>query len=324
MSFIGRKIEIGIAKETTRGTAAAPSYWLAKMNATIDEKFEGVVDENSIGVIEDAQDFKITKKWAEGEIGGKLTDRSFGLFLLAALGTVASSTKSGESAVYEHAYSVQQDTQHDTLTLEMKNPNEQLAFANGALSSLGIKAELGNFVEFTANVMAKAGAAATSTPSYTAENAFLAKDVNVKFATNLAGLGAASAIKVKNVELSIEKNLESDDVLGSIAPNDFLNKQFTITGAIELLYDATTYKALALAGTQRAMRIAITDTAVTIGTGSNPTITIDLAKVKLTEWAKTSDNNELIKETLTFKAFYSTADSKMLNLQLVNTVAGYN
>ena len=324
MSFIGRKIEIGVAKETTRGTAAAPSYWLAKMNATIDEKFEGVIDESSIGVIEDAQDFKITKKWSEGEIGGKISDQSFGLFLLAALGTVSSATKSGESAVYEHDYSVQQDTQHDTLTLEMKNPNEQLAFANGSLSSLGIKAELGKFVEFSANVLAKAGAAATNTPSYTSENAFLAKDVSVKFAANLAGLGAASAINAKNVELNIEKNLESDDVLGSDEPNDFLNKQFAISGSLELLYDATTYKALALAGTQRAVRITITDTDVTIGTGSNPTITIDLAKAKFTEWAKTSDKNDLVRQTLTFKAFYSTTDSKMLDVQLVNTVAGYN
>lgn len=320
--FIGRKIEIGIAKEVTRGTVNAPSFWLSKMNADFDDKFEGVIDENSIGVIEDAQDFKVTKKWSEGEISGKVCDKSFGVLLLAALGTVSSAVK--ETTAYNHTYSVQQDAQHDSLTIEGKNPNEQKAFANGMIRSLSLKAELGKFVEFAASIIAKLGTAATSTPSYTSENAFIAKDVSVKFATNKAGLGAASAISVKNVELNIEKNVESDDVLGDDEPSDFLNKQFAITGTIELIYDATTYKDLALAGTERAIRLTITDSNVTIGASSNPTLQIDLAKVKFTEWGKTSENDEIVKETLTFKAFYSSSDSEMIEVVLTNAQAGYN
>ncbi|RJQ67339.1 MAG: hypothetical protein C4519_24390 [Desulfobacteraceae bacterium] len=322
--FIGRLIQAGIGKETERGTAVAPSFWLQKINCDVDDKFEGVVDENSLGVIEDAQDFKVTKKWAEGEVSGKVGDASIGLLLLGALGTVSSDAKDApNAAVYDHTYAVQQDAQHDSLTLEVKNPNEQLKFVNAVLSALSIKAELGGFVEFVANFMAKLGTAAANTPAYTAENNFLAKDISVKFADNLAGLAAASEVSVKNVELNIEKNIESDDVLGDDEPEDFLNKQFAITGNIELLYDATTYKALALAGTQKALRINITDTGTTIGDSANPGLVIDLAKVKLTEWAKTSDQNEIVRQTLSFKAFYSSTDSKMLDCVLTNLTASY-
>jgi hypothetical protein len=320
--FIGRKIEIGIGREGTRGTAVAPSYWLSLMNADFDDKFEGVIDESALAVIEDATDFKVTKKWSEGKISGKIADKSFGYFLRALLGTITSAVK--ETTAYNHTCAVLQSAQHPTVTIEAKNPNEQLKFSNGAIDSLSIKAELGKFVELEADIKAKLGVASTNSPSYVSENAFLAKDVTVKFADTLATLDAASAVSVKNVEIKFDKNLESDDVLGSYEPADFLNKQFSVSGSMELIFDATTYKTLALAGTLKCVRINIQDTTVTIGASSNPTLKIDLAKVKLTEWAKSSDLNGIVKETLTFKALYSSSDSSLVSVVLTNAIAGYN
>jgi len=293
------------------------------MNVDVEDKFEGVIDENAMGIIEDSGDFKVTKKFAEGEVAGKVGDKTFGLLLLSALGTVSSGT-GGEASTYAHTFSVQQDAQHDSLTVEVKNPNEQKAHGNGMITKLGIKAALGKMVEFSVGFIAKLGAVSTSVPSYSAaDNGFIAKDVSVKFATNIAGLGAASAVVVKDLELNIEKNVESDDVLGNVEPVDFLNKQFAVSGSIELAFSDTVYKALALAGTQKAMRITIENLDVTIGTTLHPKLVIDMAKVKFAEWAKTSDQNEIILQTLSFKAFYSTADSSMISLILTNAQATY-
>ena len=88
-------------------------------------------------------------------------------------------------------------------------------------------------------------------------------------------------------------------------------------------YDATTYKALALAGTQKALRILMTDTGTTIGTSSNPALKIDLAKVKLTEWKRSNGANEVIKQTLNFKALYSQVDGKMVSIILTNLATNY-
>lgn len=210
--FIGRKIEIGIGSEAIRGTAVAPSYWLSSINADIDDKFDQVTDEESMGIIEDANDLKISKKYAEGTIGGYLSDISFGLILKATLGTDTKTTHAGETTVYDHTFSLLESCQHPTLTLEAKNPAQQLKFANAVVQSLDIKAELGKFVEFTTKVMAQTGVTSANTPSYPTEHNFMAKDVTVKFATTQAGLDAASAINVKNVEITFEKNIESDDI----------------------------------------------------------------------------------------------------------------
>jgi len=138
-----------------------------------------------------------------------------------------------------------------------------------------------------------------------------------------AGLDAAPAIQAKSATIDFEKNLESDDIIGQLAPNDFNNKEFRITGTIELLYDDTTFKALALAGTTRAMRITIKNDDVIIGAAANPELTIDFAKVILTEWTRDSGQNDLIRQTLTFTAYYSQTDAKMVTAKLTNTQASY-
>jgi len=248
---IGRDREVGLAKETTRGTVAVPAFWLPFISFDFDEKFETIIDEQAMGLIEDSNDLKVVKKWAEGSLEGHIRDKSFGLVLLAALGTVSSAVK--ETTAYDHTFSIAQTIIHQSLTVEAKSPVEQLAYANAMINSLEIKAEVGKYIDFTINVLAKLGAAATTSPAITTENKFIAKDVTVKFADDIAGLGAAEAIKAKNVNLTVEKNIESDDVLSSLEPDDFNNKQIAISGSLELNYDAVTYKALALAGTQKAI-----------------------------------------------------------------------
>ena len=86
---IGRKYNVGIGKEVTRGTAVAADYWLPKMVFTHDDKIDVVVDESSIGIIEDAQSQDVVGKHSEGTITGRIADTSFGLWLLSTLGTEA-------------------------------------------------------------------------------------------------------------------------------------------------------------------------------------------------------------------------------------------
>src|SRR5579872_6346948 len=104
---IGKLFQIGIAKETTRGTAkTTASYWPAFTDAAPEEKFENAVDSQSYGVIEDSASQTRTKNWMEGTINAPLSDQSFVLLLLSLLGTDAVTTHSGETVVYDHALTV--------------------------------------------------------------------------------------------------------------------------------------------------------------------------------------------------------------------------
>lgn len=320
--FIGALSDVGIAKEATRGTAeSSVTFWIPKMSFTMDDKIEQAMDENSIGVIEDMTDAKLVHKFAEGEIEGKIGDKSIGLILLSTIGSV--STSGPTDSAYTHTFSVLQSAQHPSLTIFVDDENQDYKYALGMITSFEFTAEVGAFATFKAGVRAKAGATATLSPSYSAENSFLAQHITFKTATTQSGLGAASAINVRSVSFSIEKNVEDDRALGTTAPVDILNKQFAIEGSLELVFDANTFKTDMLADTAKAMRVQLTNTDVTIGTSTNPSLTFDFHSVKFSEVTRNLGNGDIATVTIAFKAFYKLADSKMITVSLVNTQSSY-
>lgn len=95
----------------------------------------------------------------------------------------------------------------------------------------------------------------------------------------------------------------------------------SISGSIESTYNSEAeYKTIALAGSQKSLRINAVNTAKTIGASSNPTLKIDLAKIKFTEWAKKMGNNEIVTQTCKIKGLFSIADAQAIVAELTNTV----
>jgi hypothetical protein len=321
--FIGRQIDIGIGKETVRGTPVAPTFFLPAITKETEDMFELAKDAASRGVIETDTDAKVTKRWSEGNIEMLVRDKSIGLLLLSLFGKVVTTADSPELGVNTHDFTVEQIAQHQSLTIALKHPVENIRFALSMITSMEFVVELANFVRTTVGFMGKKGVSAVDTPAYSVENEFIPQHVTVKFADTLAGLDAASAVNAKTVNLTFNKNIESDDIVGTVDPNDFLNKQFQAEGSLELLYEDTTQKAKAIAGTPKAMRIELKNTDVTIGATSNPTIQFDFAKVILEEWSRTGANDDITRQTLGFMAYFSIADSKMVATKLINTEISY-
>jgi hypothetical protein len=321
--FIGRLADVGIAKESVRGTAeSSADFWLPKLSLSIDDGIDQAVDESSLGIIEDSTGASIVAKYAEGDVEGNVKDQSIGLLLLAALGSV-STTGPSETTVYTHAFSVLESAQHPSLTLFVDDPNQDYKYALGMLRSLELDVMLGAFAKFKAAFRAKVGATATLTPSYSAENFFLPQHGSVKIASDLSGLGAASTIAVRSLKLTIDKSPEDDRKLGSVDAADILNKQFSVAGTLELVFDDETFKTAMLGDTAKAMRIALVNSDVTIGDDLHPSLTIDLAKAKFSKFERKYGNDDVVTATVDFKAFYSTGDTSMISASLVNTQSSY-
>ena len=326
--FIGRLLNIGVGKESVRGTAVAATYWQPKMELTDDDKVTQVINESSLGNIADAEGANITQQFSEGEIKGRIDDTIFGLWLLASYGgQVAPVVVGGETIVYDHEFNILQNAQHPSLTIAVEEPNATgasgLRYALTAIDKLEVNVELEKYAEFSIAFRGNKNETGTNTPSYaTTENIFLPQNGEVKFATDIAGLNAAAAIPVKKVTFSITKNIEDDQVLGDLEAVDRLNKQFTAEGTVELLYDDRSYiDTILLGDLQKAMRIKLTNTAVTLGVSSNPTLTFEFPKIKLSEIARNQANNDLVLQTLSFKAYLSLADAYQAKAYLRNLVS---
>ena len=320
--FIGATADIGIKKESVRGTAeSSADFYLPKMTLTYDDVVEQAQDENTIGVIEDMVDAKVVKKIAEGDIEGKISDKAIGLLLYALLGAKAVSGPT--DSAYTHTFTVAQSAQHQSLTFFVDDGNQDYKYALGMLKGMEIVAEVGKFCNFKIGVRSKVGETATLTPSYTAENNFLAQHATFKIASNQAGLDAAFATNIRMVNIKIEKNVEDDTALGTIAPVDILNKQLAIEGELELVFDDEAIKTAMLADTAKALRIQLNNSDVLIGSTSTPKLTIDLHYVKFSNFKRNYGNGDIATASVQFKAFYKIADSKMITATLINAQSSY-
>lgn len=321
--FIGRLVDFGIAKEATRGTAeSSVDFYLPKVSLSIDDGIEQVVDESSVGVIEDSPNASVTAKYAEGEIEGNIGDKSFGLILLATLGAVSTSGPS-QTTVYTHALTVLQSAQHPSLTLFLDDPNQDYKYALAMIKSLEIDVMLKQYARYKASFRSKVGATATLSPSYSAESNFLPQHGTVKIASDLSGLDAASAIDIRSIKITIAKNVEDDYKIGSVDQADILNKQIAVEGSLELVFNDNTFKTEMLADTAKAMRIALENTNVTIGSSLHPKLTLNLAKVKFSNFERGYGNDDIVTATVDFKAFYSLSDASMIAGELINEQASY-
>lgn len=320
--FIGALANIGIAKEAVRGTAeSSASFWLPKMSLSVDDIIDQVVDENTIGVIEDATDAKLIHKVCEGEIEGKIGDKSIGLLLYALFGSKAVSGPS--DSAYTHTFTIGQSAQHQSLTFFQDDANQDYKYALGMITKFDLNVELKKFAMFKIGFRAKAGATATLTPSYSAENSFLPQHGVVKIATTQSGLDAASAFNLRAVKLSFNPNVEDDNTIGSTAPADILNKQFSAEGELEIVFNDETFKTALLADTAKALRVQLNNTDVLIGSSSTPVLTVDFHSVKFSEFKRNYGNGDVVTASVKFKAFYKLADSKMITCTLINGQSSY-
>lgn len=316
--FIGRRISYGVAKEAVRGTpAAAATFWVPHLEASFQDKQTKALNTSALGVVDQNNDAIVTEQWAEGTIAGKVNITSFGLFLLAALGS--ESVGSVTSGTYLHTFTRANTNTGPTLTLFRKTPDTDLRMAMATLKSLEIEIVTGEYVKYTADFMGKIGVTATSTVAYTDEIEFTSKYATLKEATNLAGLTGATAASIKSAKITIEREAEAYYELGSVTPSEFYSKSFNVTIEVEKRHSDSTYKNYAFNNTTRAVIISLDNSDDAIGSAQQPQITFTLPKVKVTEWEVDQGVDDIVMETFTMQGLFSLADGYQLQATLKNT-----
>jgi len=320
--FIGRRASIGIGKESSRGVGVAPTYWLNALSFSHLDKVNKVRNAGINGGIWQGDVALNTRQWAEGDMEVELGDKSFGLIMLAVLGTVSSAVN--ETTAYKHTFSLQNDNQHDSLSIYAKDPDRDLLFELSMIESLSIKIVPDELVKYTVSFKSKSSTSTSSTSGYVAESKFLGRYLTFKIAAATGNLTAASETKLKSLTLTFTKNLEMYNALGTIQPNDILNKMFSITGDLELLYEDDTAKNLMINGTYQAVRIDLVNTDVTIGASSNPSFRIDLSKVDFESWDANYNLDDIVSQTIKFNALYDFTNGNVINdCYVINTVVSY-
>lgn len=320
--IIGSLVKLGIAKESSRGVCAMPTYSLPWVNFSFDDQVKQIMSKSAHGVIDESHEQHVTEKWGQGEIEGEIRDKSFGLILLAALGAVQSANVAG--GTYDHTFTQQQSNTHQSLSLTVEEDNATYQFCLAMLNRLSLNITPGEFVTFVSEFISKKSHSTAVDIAVANENKFTAKHVSLKLAADTDSFGAASALDVQDIQLNFNKNLLRKQGVGTVDPIDIINQLLSVDGSFTLPYDDETYKDYMRDNTYKALQLIIKNDDVAIDTSYHPTITIELPRVGF-QWSPDRPRDSLYEQNVSFRAFADVANSidTIKSIVLRNQVASY-
>lgn len=157
-------------------------------------------------------------------------------------------------------------------------------------------------------------------PAYTAENPFLASGVSVKMADTVAGLNSSQKISAQSFKITITKGLESILALGSTNVDSIHNTVLEVKGDMELVYNSDNYMQKVVDGRKQALQVVMQSNDK-IGATKKAELGIEVPRVALSEWKKSSDADKIVTQTVGFTGTFDIATAKTLSAWLQNTFA---
>jgi hypothetical protein len=315
--FVGRRGTLGVALETSRGTAVAPAYWIPFVTLSFFDRIESAREEQGMGQIADSDSFYVTMRMGEGELESQLYDQALGYILSSLLGAVPVTTGSNP---YTHTFTMSSTNQAKSLSLYWKDPDRSYMFPLAVVDSLRMSVEPNGIVAWTVGFKSKGARDWTSqTPSYTTiGNKFLHQHLIFKLASATSGLAASTAISLKGLELNINRNTLFDGVMGTVEPEDILSQQISVEGSLNLNLEDDTYRNYMLNNTYRAMDI-------TLSRSTSSSLQLQFPRVDFSEWEPDYTLNEIAKQKINFKANYDSANAVQIvsTAVLINTKVSY-
>lgn len=294
--FVGRKGQLGIAVESSRGTPVSPTFWVPWATMSFRDSVEEARENQGLGVIADGDSKYVTVKMGEGDVEAQLYDKALGAILIGVIGAAPST---GGSDPYTHTYTLSNSNQHKSLSLYWKDSDRSDMYPLGMINSFQISVEPSGIVNYTIGFMSKGAREWTSqTASFTSlGNKFLHQHLQVRLAANIGALSAASPLSIKSLELNFNKNTVFDNVIGTVEPEDILNQQLSVEGSLQLNLEDDTYRDYMLNGTYRAMEVKL-------DRSTSSRLTFQFPRIDFSEWEPDFTLDEIAKQTINFKANY--------------------
>lgn len=325
----GEDINLGIARETVRGTPETPSTYIPARTPT---GITLIVDKTPVretrGTGMSSQGAVMVQKRAEGDLEFNVRNQTLGFLLLSLLGKV---TTSAAGSAYSHLFEILTgNPQNPTLTLGLSQLGQQdYEYAKCIVTALEIKTPVNDLVNATAKFLGKGEethadytVAFPSTDYY-----FRHYDVTIKLADDVAGLAAADAMALKEFSLSIVNNGRVNQNIGELNPSDVLALMMEVSGSFAVDYNGETLHDLYASEAYKAMSISMVRTDIDIDSGGgtqNPTVTFVMPKVSLTKRDSDRPIDDIAGENIEFMAHFDETAGYGIQATIINNLANYN
>lgn len=325
----GEDLSLGIGMEdpAARGAIVTPQGWIPARTPTgINvEVIKALIKETKASGIM-SQGSEVVQRKAVGDLEFNLRSELIGYILKSLIGKCTTAVAYG--TVNSHTFEIlPNDPQFPSISLALAQPGQQDYGYKGALvKSLEIRTPIDDLVNATIEFEAQDEEEKSDyTPSFqTTDYLFRPQDIEIKLAANIAGLGAAEAINVKEFSLKIANNGRAQQHIGSLTPTDIIANLLDIGGNITIDYEGDTYHDYYKDGDYKAMQITLDRSDIDLEGGYSPKIVIQLAKVSFESSSPDRPIDDIVRDSLEFKAHYSDGDSEAINVVVQNTIDDYD
>lgn len=315
--FVSRRGVLGVAKESSRGTAVAPVFWLGWAKMAFFDNAEKVAEAQGLGQIADQDSEYVTQKYGEGSVDAQIYDNGLGYILMSLLGAAPVTTGGNP---YTHTFTMSQTNQAQSLSLYWKDPDRSYMFRLGIVDSLKITVNMNGIVEYSIGFKSKASMDyASQTASFTAMGSkFLHQHLQFRLASAIAGLAGASEIAIKQLELTISRNTTFDSGLGTVEPLDILSQSMSVEGQVTLNLNDDTYRNLMLNGTYNAMEIKLLNS-------TSSSLQMQFPRMAFNSWEPDYSLDDIATQQINFKGNYDAANALDIisTCVLINTKSSY-
>ena len=207
----GRQIELGIGVETTPGTGVAAADYIKWESLSFVAMSDKAMLNSARGIRNKTSNNIVVKQYGKGQIEFAPTTDILPYFLGLALGSRSSGTASGESAVYNHTFTVQNaNASMKTATLTVKQGGIQTEqYTNSVVDSIDFTVNK-DIAKCKVSLLGQFPTIVTAiSPSYTLDSLFTRNQMLAYFGTSVSGaLGtAASTIAITKIANIIQSKI---------------------------------------------------------------------------------------------------------------------
>lgn len=315
--FVSRRGKLGIAFESVRGTPVTPVVWLPWAELSFRDSIDSAAENQGFGNIADQDSFYVTLTKGEGELTAQLYDQAIPYILGSLLGAVPVTTGGNP---YTHTFTLSQTNQAKTVSLYWSDPDRNYMFPMAVVDSFEMSVEPLGLVEYTIGFKSKSARNwSTIAADYTTlGQKFLHQHLNFKLASSVAGLSGATPISLKELNLTISRDVIHDAVMGTVEPEDVLSQTISVEGDFSLNYQDDTYHDYQMSNTYRAMQINLNRSA-------SSAVNLVFPRVSFSEWEPDLALDEIAKQKVNFKGNYDSANGLDIisTATVTNTKASY-
>lgn len=322
--YLGRREAVGLGVEATRGTGVAATYLIGRTSYDFEDKALKARSGEALGVLSgEGSQAIVAQQRSEGSIEFEVGAKSLPAILKATFGAVSSAVLGTGD---KHTITILESNQHPTLSIHLDNPNQDRIFERSMVDTFELNVALEEIVKATVGLKGQVSRDSTFDKSgvIDTEYKFVGRDLKFKVAANVAGLAAATALCLKEFSMTVNKNTDYDSCLGTLEPEDILNKQMTIEGSITLNYEDNVWRDYMLNGDYKACSVQLVQTRDAAG-DQNPTVYFEFPRVDFSEWEASRDNDEIATQVINFMALYDIDNDRLISdCYVINDQDGTN